>query len=181
MAPPFKTTLTVREQAAIRLLVLSGGKESPQQLYRIAHPGSLEQVEALSDLPSTASRWLHSARLEKFRAEQEAIFKAQRDAERKRIEDETLHRIQATSEKAIDKSGFVDYSNPANQLALLNRLLNTSQDQGEILDALKVVITRQADLNPDARPETKQVRAYVPMSCASCPLYAEAKGKIGKQ
>lgn len=179
MAPPFKTTLTVREQAAIRLLVLSGGKESPQQLYRIAHPGTLEQVEALSDLPSTASRWLHSARIEKYRAEQEAIFKAKQDADRKRIEDETLHRIQATGKKAIDS--FVDYSNPANQLAMLNRLLNTAQDPGEILDALKVVIAKQSDLNPDARPETKQVRAYVPITCSECPLYAAAKAKIAKQ
>lgn len=73
----------------------------------------------------------------------------------------------------------VDYTDPVNQARKLNELVNSADDPGEALDALKVIIsTQKADR--EAARDNKTVRAYVPITCSDCPLYSRAKNKLSK-
>lgn len=173
-----KNEITIREMAAARLLVY-GLEKSPARLYQVAHPGALETVAGLSDLPATASRWLRSKKIQAFIETEQAALDAKREKDRKRIEAETLARIQSAKE-GTQLAGHVDYSVPANQLRKLNELINSAGDPSEALDALKVLISKQNELAPEKRTE-RPIRAYVPITCTECPLYAEAKAKIAKQ
>lgn len=79
----------------------------------------------------------------------------------------------------LKNSKLVDYSDPANQARKLNELVNSADDPGEALDALKVIIsTQKADR--EAARDNKTVRAYVPITCSDCPLYSRAKNKLSK-
>ena len=72
---------------------------------------------------------------------------------------------------------LVDFSNPQNQMQKLNELVNSSEDVGETLDALKVIIqTQKADR--DAAREGKVVRCYLPMTCNECPLLKKGQKKV---
>ncbi len=171
-----KNELTIRERAAA-LLFIHGLETSPARLYTIAHRGSLEAVEALSDLRATASRWFHSAKVQDFVQREKAAYDAQKATERKGVEAEVLARVQAQGDNSLDGAGLVDYSRPANQLAKLNSLINGSRDAGETLDALKVMIAKQSELAPEVRRENP-VRVYLPLACHDCPLYKREKSKL---
>lgn len=80
---------------------------------------------------------------------------------------------------STQKEKNIDYSDPANQARKLNELVNSADDPGEALDALKVIIsTQKADR--EAARDKKAVGAYVPITCYDCPLYLEAKNKLSK-
>ena len=88
-------------------------------------------------------------------------------------EEETKTRGESVHTKSRTQKG-VDYSNPLNQMQKLNELVNSSEDVGETLDALKVIISTQKADRESAR-EGKQVKAYLPMTCTNCPLYNKAQ------
>lgn len=69
-----------------------------------------------------------------------------------------------------DAGTLIDYSDPQQQRRKLNELVNTAEDQKEALDALKTIIATQKD-DRDAARERKQIQAYLPVKCKSCPLY----------
>ena len=168
------TELTEREQAAIRLYLFENEEISPVKLYRMAYAGSLKEVDSLKDLPASASRWLRSKKVSKYLDDQRAILNDRKAKERMKIESEVTARIQASAGPAKHTvPGFVDYSDPKAQLAKLNELINTANDPGEALDAMKVLLSKQAELAPAREPE-KQQRFYLPLSCSECPLYAMA-------
>ena len=175
-----KNTITEREKAIVRLQVLSGMRYRNNTLYRWAYPGPEDAVSGLSDIDSVSSRWWSSKKIQAAFQQEKAIIEAEREAERKKIEGEVLTRLKAEKSGSIDSGGNVDYSVPANQLRKLNSLINSSKDNGEILDALKVMISRQDDIAPEKKPVNKQVRAYLPIQCGSCPLYLEKQSKITK-
>lgn len=80
---------------------------------------------------------------------------------------------------SLKNSKLVDYGDPVNQARKLNELVNSADDPGEALDALKVIIsTQKADR--EAARDNKTVRAYVPITCSDCPLYSRAKNKLSK-
>ena len=79
----------------------------------------------------------------------------------------------------LKNSKFVDYSSPAAQQEKLNELVNTADDPGEALDALKVIIQSQK-ADRDAAREGRVQRVYLPISCDSCPLYQKARKKVQK-
>lgn len=162
--------LTIRERAAALLLV-HGIETSPAKLYAVAYRDSLEAVEALSDISGTASRWIRSKRMREFIQKEAAALDARRDQERKGMEAEIIARLQARTDRSLDGAGLVDYSLPANQLRKLNALINGSKDAGEVLDALKLLISKQAELAP-ARTTEKQQRFYLPLSCGECHIKA---------
>lgn len=172
-----KNKITIREQSAVRLHIYLDGDVSPTVLYRVAHPGSIETVEAISDLPAVSSRWWRSRKIQDFYTTEKALHDARKDAERKRIEAETIHRIQAEKVGQTDPAGLIDFSLPENQRKKLNQILNTSEDAGEILDALKLVIGKQSELTPEVRREPP-VKVYLPLSCHDCELYKQAKSKL---
>ena len=166
--------LTVREEAAIRLYLHEGEDISPVYLYRLAHPGSLQEVDSLKDLPASASRWIRSKKVTQYMDEQRAILNDRKAKERMKIESEITARIQASADPGKHTvPGFVDYSDPKAQLAKLNELINTASDPGEALDAMKVLLSKQAELAPAREPE-KQQRFFLPLCCSECPLYAMA-------
>lgn len=168
--------MTLREKAAAVLYVY-GIETSPAKLYTIAHPGSLETVEALADIRAVASRWIRSQKVLEYVQRERAALEARQAQERKRIESETLARVQAERDDSLAGDGLVDYSVPSNQLRKLNTLINGSKDSGEALDALKVMIAKQSELAPASRPE-KTPRVYLPLTCHECPLYLEKKQLI---
>ena len=171
--------LTPREIAAAQLYAY-GIETSPAKLYAVAHRGSLEAVEALSDINASASRWLHSEKVQSFVRREKAAIDARQAQERKTIEAEVLARVRAKKDGSLTEAGQIDYSDPRNQLRKLNTLINGSTDTGETLDALKVMIAKQSDLAPEKKGE-RPVRVYVPMSCDACPLYAEAQARLKRK
>ena len=150
--------------------------------YIIADEKPTKELAKLTYLDSSVSRWKNSAKIKK--ALEEAIkYFADRDAdERKKgflegqkaalqgTEQEKEDNIRIEPGKPLRIEKYIDYSDPAAQTRKLNELVNTADDPGEALDALKVIIqTQKADR--DAAREGKQVRAYLPISCTGCPLY----------
>jgi len=174
-----KNKITIREEFAIKAQIYADGSLSPQIVYKLAYPGSIEQAEALADLPANASRWWRSKKVQDYYLEQMAVYNSRKEAERKRIEQEVVGRIEAAKAGTTTDSGLVDYGDPRNQLRKLNEIINTASDPNEALDALKVVIARQGELAPEKRQE-KAVRTYLPLNCHECPLYAEKKNQLSK-
>lgn len=172
--------LSIREQAAVKLYI-SGFEKSPQRLYQIAHRGSLEDVLGLADLAATASRWFHSKKVQDYLSGEQSAFDALKGKERMKIESETIARIQTKEGKEAVKSKFTDYSNAESQVQKLNEIVNTAKDPSEALDALKVLIARKAELQPEedaTRPGRKQVHLYRPLRCFECPLYREKNNPL---
>ena len=166
------SSLTPREEAAVRLFLHEGEDLSPVFIYKLAHRGSLEEVEHLADIAASASRWIRSKKVTQYMNEQRAIFNDRKAKERMKIESEVTARIQASADPAKHTvPGFVDYSDPKAQLAKLNELINTASDPGEALDAMKVLLSKQAELAPAREPE-KQQRFYLPLACSECHLKA---------
>ncbi len=166
------SSLTPREEAAVRLFLHEGEDLSPVFIYKLAHRGSLEEVEHLADIAASASRWIRSKKVTQYMNEQRAIFNDRKAKERMKIESEVTARIQASADPGKHTvPGFVDYSDPKAQLAKLNQLINTASDPGEALDAMKVLLSKQAELAPAREPE-KQQRFYLPLACSECHLKA---------
>ena len=165
-------TLTERERAAIALHVFQGVTDWGL-LYAIAQPGAYDR-----DFPkNSVSTWKNSAKIRDLIRD----YTAARDARENAIKTaafEEGQRVLIERAGADDNgAGLVDYSDPKNQLRKLNLLVNSAKDPGEVLDALKVIISGQRDDRQAAR-EGRQVRAYLPLLCYQCPLYEEKRKNI---
>ena len=175
-----KQEITIREKAAIELYIRGIITRKPE-LYKIAYSDSLEQVENLAHLPSSATRWFASEKMQVALREAEAIYKDQARRERERIEAEIMAIVQRDkSTEGDQRDGMVDYSKPANQLRKLNELIHSAPDQKDELDALKVLIAQTSREPQERSPEGRQVHAYLPLSCYDCPLYLNAKSSRQK-
>lgn len=168
--------LSEREKAAIHLHIYGGVNNWPL-LYRIAVPDSFpdESLKGLSDL---ASKWKRSPKIQTYlQTVQEQKFLYEQKIKAAAIE--AGDNVRTNSDKSTQKEKNIDYSDPANQARKLNELVNSADDPGEALDALKVIIsTQKADR--EAARDKKAVGAYVPITCYDCPLYLEAKNKLSK-
>lgn len=162
--------LTPGEIAAVYYHVF-GGCQDWTLLYAIADGIKDKQVYDINR--NTVSKWkgmdkitglIQQLTAEKVRTEKETAEKGEEDSVR--------------TEKApvLKNSKFVDYSSPAAQQAKLNELVNTADDPGEALDALKVIIQSQK-ADRDAAKEGRIQRVYLPVSCTDCPLYQKARKK----
>lgn len=168
--------LSEREKAAIHLHIYGGVNNWPL-LYRIAVPDSFpdESLKGLSDL---ASKWKRSPKIQAYlQTVQEQKFLYEQRIKAAAIE--AGDNVRTNSDMSAQKEKNIDYSDPANQARKLNELVNSADDPGEALDALKVIIsTQKADR--EAARDNKTVRAYVPITCSDCPLYSRAKNKLSK-
>ena len=168
--------LSEREKAAIHLHIYGGVNNWPL-LYRIAVPDSFpdESLKGLSDL---ASKWKRSPKIQTYlQTVQEQKFLYEQKIKAAAIE--AGDNVRTNSDMSTQKEKNIDYSDPANQARKLNELVNSADDPGEALDALKVIIsTQKADR--EAARDKKAVGAYVPITCYDCPLYLEAKNKLSK-
>ena len=167
-----KHDLTPREQAAVKLFLHEGETLSPVAVMRLAYPGSLEDFDRLNDVAASASRWIRTQKVKAYMDEQRAILNDRKAKERMKIEAEIVARFQTSADTGGHKiDGFVDYSQPSAQLAKLNELINTASDPGEVLDAMKVLLSKQAELAP-GRKDSPQARVYLPLACSECRLKA---------
>lgn len=167
-----KNELTEREIIVLQFYLLTGEKASPIDVYRAAYDGSLEKFGALVDPYAAASRWIRSKRVLEYLNDQRAVIEARREAERAALEEEIMAGMNL---QVRERKRQIDYSNPANAVAKLNRIVSTSQDTGEQIDALKLILSRQSELNPGKKPGERPVRYYVPLVCNDCPLYEMGK------
>lgn len=173
-----KKETTLREKTAIFALV-TGYIKTWQQCYIAAYNAPEDDAANLRSLPSIVTRWKqHPAIIAEYeRAKKYAANMEQNAVDKYKAQYKEETRTAGENERsksAPEKRVFVDFSRPENQTAKLNELVNTADDTGEVLDALKVIIaTQKADR--DAAKEGKTVRAYLPISCSSCPLYEKAK------
>jgi len=176
--------LTDREKAAIYMHVF-GGVQDWKVLYTIADDGPAKDPEKIDR--SLVSRWKGTAKIqdliEKVTREKHNMMS---DAEREGIEKGRAEGTMAgeesdRTEKPVNlkNSKFVDYSSPEAQRAKLNELVNTASDPGEVLDALKVIISGQR-ADREAAREGKINRVYLPVTCDSCPMYQKARKRAEK-
>lgn len=185
------TPITNRERAAI-LLLLTGFINDWKECYLIAEDKSRKDAENVQYIASAISKWKNSGKITKAVEQMTRFLSDLRAEERNRARAEALQteeekrrteenggggnvRTDGERRRAIVQN--VDYSNPENQTKKLNELINTANDPGEALDALKVLISTQKDDKQAAR-EQKQVRAYLPLMCQQCPLYEKARKKV---
>ena len=170
--------LTDAEKAAIYLHVYGGVNDWPQ-LYAIAD--GIKDKNNLTVERSTVYRWKNLPKIQTLieSVQREKITMLE-DEKRKGFEDgknSLLDNVGTNVPQNGTRQKFVDYTDPANQNRKLNELVNTSGDNGEILDALKVIMQAQK-ADREAAKTGKSVSAYVPITCADCPLYQKAKKKV---
>lgn len=168
--------ITERERAAVEWYVMSGKKDKITA-YKIAFPGSLQEVNGFSSLPQVANRWMQTAKISEYLDAFKKIWEGQQTEVRERIRKEVekeLEQAGGVSERRNNEHeksgrGFVDYSNPANQRHKLNELVNEAKDAGEALDALKIIIAGQRD-DRQAAKDAQIQRFYTPETCRNCEI-----------
>ena len=174
-------TLSEREKAALYYHYFAGCNDWPL-LFRIADNAPFNDLlKDSKNLSDYASKWKRSEKVITFLRQlqtQEIIKEHQKREEIEKDLQTAAESERTEKEPERKKTKFVDYTNPDNQRHKLNELINDASDPGEALDALKVIISGQRDDRQAAR-EQKQVRAYLPITCESCPLYQKAKARKG--
>ena len=107
----------------------------------------------------------------------ETIARKAADEVRKQMEEEESETGPADNNRTQKRTkSRIDYSDPKAQTDKLNELINTADDPGEALDALKVIIqTQKADR--EAARSQKSVIYYRPIRCNQCKLYLKAGKK----
>lgn len=184
--PLLNKTLTEREKAALYMHVF-GGVDSWPLLYAIADTGNGE-IDPAATGNKYPSRWKNTPKVQEYLKElQRRKYELLREEREKGIEEGknlVLDSVHTKSEgrEDVPKNGtskFIDYSDPKAQTRKLNELVNSADDPGEALDALKVIIsTQKADR--EAAKERKTVQYYRPIRCNQCPLYQKKAQKAKK-
>ena len=128
---------------------------------------------------NTVSKWRNMDKIKTLITEVQTA--KGRDDKRDKGTDEkpTEGSVRSENTPKLKNSKFVDYSSPAAQQAKLNELVNTADDPGEALDALKVIIQSQK-ADRDAAKEGRVQRVYLPLTCDSCPIYEKLRKKSAK-
>lgn len=167
--------LTPAEVAAIHLHVY-GGASDWLQLYAIADGIKEKDLESINR--STVYKWKNSLKIVELirdleRKKQDTLERAVNSALEQIKEDEGGC-VRTENDGTGKRGKTVDYTDPSNQARKLNELVNTATDPGEALDALKVIMQAQKSDREAAR-EQKQVRAYLPLTCAECPFLEKAR------
>ena len=185
--PGATTKITPREKAAI-LLFAAGIETDWKELYLIAEDKSRRDAESIKEIAPQVSRWKTSDKVKNALADFQRIF-ADRDADARRRGAEEERRRQEEKQQAgsnegnNDKPGgkfarAVDFYDPENQRRQINRIiLEAGDDPRTQLDAIKAIQATQRDDKQAARDQ-RQVRAYLPQRCESCPLYLKARKKL---
>lgn len=179
--------LTLTEVAALYLYVF-GGESNWKKVYQAASGATEEEMaESPTKFSTYVSRWKASEKvtreLERITLLKEVMLQQERnkafeDGKKSILEDpETTTEIRMKAEKARSEAAaarFTDYTDPERQKQKLNEIVANAKDNGEALDALKVII--QGQKNDQEAAKDKQVqRFYVPLRCYECPLYMEKK------
>jgi hypothetical protein len=177
---------TEREKALI-FAMAAGGVEGWKEAFILSRETADPVSKKAGNLSSIVSRW--KQRPDIVKAYENAIKILQdRDEknrqagrmeaqEERQQEDETGTQDNNRTQKR--KTARIDYSDPKAQTDKLNELINTADDPGEALDALKVIISTQKADREAARSQ-KSVIYYRPIRCKQCKLYQKAGEKARK-
>lgn len=179
--PGHATNMTDREKAAI-LALRMGIIPDPKTAFIAAHDSATKDVP-MKSINSYVSKWMHSDKVVQFNEYINRLL-ADRDADaRQRGRDEAVKEIEKGEESNRTENrrkGLIDYSDPANRRQLYNEVIRDASDDPKTrLDAAKVFEQIQRDDKQAARDQ-RQVRAYLPLRCDSCPLYQKALKKHTK-
>ena len=188
--PGQTTKLTNRERAAI-LLHAAGLEDDWTELYFIAEDKSRKDAESVKFVAASVSRWKNSDKIKnclsefrKLLADREADARTEGREEGRRTEAERMERGGGSepteSNRRREFAAPVDYYDPENQRKQINRIIQESSDDPKTqLDAIKAIQQTQRDDKQAARDQ-KQVRAYLPQRCETCPLYLKARERLTK-
>ena len=178
--------LTDNELAAIYLHVY-GNINDFQRLYLIAL-GKDDPIPPANKRSEYASKWKRTpkiqeliARLKEEKLRAEIAAKDQGWEEGRKAAGESVSPDEDSSKRNTRR--LVDYSDPANQTRLLNDIINSAEDTGEQLDALKTMRQGQKDDREAARDRQIQ-RFYTPEQCKTCPFkhnFAELRRKYKRK
>lgn len=177
-----KKDLSLKDKVAVKSLVF-GIVQNWNDAFKIAYDGTQKDIDKIKYLSTIVSRWKRNPKIQDYYNECLYIHKMEKEREKENILKEYGGKVEETrtmGESVHTKSSnpkMVDFSNPQNQMQKLNELVNSSDDVGETLDALKVIISTQKADRESAR-EGKQVRCYIPMTCSQCPLYEKAQKRV---
>lgn len=174
--------INTRELAALYYAVYAN-IDDWTEIYCIASDKEQDKPQGIKYLASMVSRWKNSDKIQKALTQirdqktlnehkQKTIWEQEREqtAESERKEKQPKKPIQPV----------IDYSNPENRKQLYNEVIRDAEDDPKTrLDAAKVFEQIQRDDKQAAR-EQKQVRSYLPLLCANCPLYQAKRAKMGK-
>ena len=180
---------TQREKAVIFALA-AGYIDSWLDCYRLSRekPTPDPDGQELKNARTIVTRWKQREDIKQayenaltfLRLHDETITRKAAEQVRKEIEQEEGETGQADNNRTQKrKTARIDYSDPKAQTDKLNELINTADDPGKALDALKVIIqTQKADR--EAARSQKSVIYYRPVRCKQCKLYQKTGEKAGK-
>ena len=146
-----------------------------REAYATAMGSTVDKLKIDANLSSYVSHWKSSAKIatlyNKLRDEkaikENELFKTWEKQRGDSVRKETKSEVPA-----------IDYSDPANRRKLYNEVIAAATDDPKTqLDAAKMFEQIQRD-DRQAASEQKQVRAYLPITCDSCPLYQRARKKL---
>ena len=176
--------VTEREKAVIFALA-AGGIDTWEKAYLLSRNYSIEEAEQLKSIKPTVTRWKQRPDIVTIYNNAAAVLKAKED----RIKEEARQMMKEEGRTEEEETGpadnnrtqkrktaRIDYSDPKAQTDKLNELINTADDPGEALDALKVIISTQKADREAARSQ-KSVIYYRPIRCNQCKLYQKAGKK----
>ena len=169
--------ITNREKAAIAAYKL--GLFPDQKTTFIAAEDKPEAQVNPKGIAQLASRWFLSPKIVQFSEYMDRLL-ADRDADARRRgrEEAEMGRGPGGSEGADARPRkALDYYDPENQKRQINRIIAEAADDPKTqLDAIKAIQQTQRDDRQAARDQ-KQVKTYLPMRCAACPLMMKARKK----
>lgn len=172
--------LTDREKAAIYWHIF-GGVDDWKALYLAALDEPYTGPE--KNLSDFASKWKRTPKIQAYiETVRESRFKILQAAQQKGFEEgraAVMDNVHTEPANGARSTKFVDYSDPANQARKLNELVNTADDPGEALDALKVIMQAQK-ADREAAKDNKIARFYLPLQCSGCPLLEKRRRQLPK-
>ena len=182
--------LTTREKAVL-FAYAAGIIDNIKDAYIAADDKPQRETENQTAINCSVSRWHNSAKVQNTLQQFKKML-ADRDAEQRqagRMEErnrasqgeeiQTGESERTKPQTAGQLAKFVDYSDPANQARKLNELVNTADDPGEALDALKVIMQAQK-ADREAAKDNKIARFYLPVQCSGCPLLEKRRRQLSK-
>lgn len=166
--------LSLREKAAVAYSLIFEDT-SPSDLLRLSRDCPISETDKLKHLPSSATHFWQSPRIQDYLNERKAIIAARDERIRREGRDEALKGMER---RPGPDTGGLDYSDPKNRKRLYNNIITQAQgDPKTQLDAAKMFENIQKDDREAARVQ-KQSRVYLPLSCHQCPLYLRAKEQL---
>lgn len=191
----FQQETTDRERAALAYAVANGLKNWTK-IYLIARDDKTSDVESLKSLRFLASRWKCSERIQTAYQEEQRIFEALKERERRAAVQAfcLIHKIDAESltttadESAPDDAeaqkgdildilrGDVDFLDRDQFLQFLSKEANATKDAKARNEILKMLSDNLRYKETGLHDQTNDIqRFYTPIKCKECPLYKAAK------